>query len=76
MSPVHNIILKITGQVEVIDSQGKRLRVKLWQIPALVMAQDDHHQLSTTLWFLVKGSTGSLGSDFVVIYEWFLYIIS
>ena len=70
------MILKIIGQVEVIDSQEKRLRVKLWQIPALVMAQDDHYQLSTTLWFLVKGSTSSLGSDFVAIYEWFLYIIS
>ena len=49
VSPVHNTILKIIVQVEVIDSKEKRLRVKLWQIPALVMAQDDHHQLSTTL---------------------------
>ena len=49
VSPVHNTILKIIVQVEVIDSKEKRLRVKLWQIPALVMAQDDHYQLSTTL---------------------------
>ena len=69
VSPVHNIILKIIGQVEVIDSQEKRLRLKPWQIPALVMAEDDHYQLSTTLCFLVKGSTSSLGSHFVVIYE-------
>ena len=63
------MILKIIGQVEVIDSQEKTLRVKPWQIPALVMAEDDHYQLSTTLCFLVKGSTSSLGSHFVVIYE-------
>ena len=48
VSTVHNIILKIIGQVEGIDSQEKRHRVKLWQIPALVMVQDDHYQLSTT----------------------------
>ena len=69
VSPVHNTILKIIGQVEVIDSQEKRLRVKPWQISALVMAEDDRYQLSTTLCFLVKGSTSSLGSHFVVIYE-------
>ena len=67
--------MKITGQVEVMDNKEKKLRVKPWQIPAPVMAQDDHYQLCTTLCFLVKGSTNSLGSHFVEIYEWFLYVI-